>query len=125
MLNRHLRTTYIAVITLIVLMLSSVATSAPLMALKMVNMTNSAMVSNSDHCAEMMNHDTDTTNSKQCHQDTADVDTCCSMACISFFAYLPSYDTYFSRLSQHLKIPQDTLVSKVTYPRSLYRPPIA
>ena len=124
---KHLRTIWIATFTLIALTLSSVASSAPLMSLKMLSMTHNATMSIDGHCAEMSNHGMHDTSvkDKQCDQKMADVDTCCSMACVSFSAYIPNNNTHLSRLSQLVKIPQDTNSHKSNYPRSLYRPPIA
>ncbi|WP_305420006.1 hypothetical protein [Photobacterium leiognathi] len=124
---KHLRTVWIATFTLIALTLSSVASSAPLMSLKMLSMAHNTTMNTDGHCAEMSSHGmhNPAMEDKHCDQKMADIDTCCSMACISFSAYIPSHNTHLSRVSQLAKIPQDTYTQKSTYPRSLYRPPIA
>ncbi|WP_305815549.1 hypothetical protein [Photobacterium leiognathi] len=126
MSKKHLCKILITTFTLITLTITSVVSSAPVMTIKMLSMSQNNSMEDHKYCSELSEseHHKSITGGKHCKQDIASKDICCSVACISFFAYVPNHDVFFSWPSQLVKIVIDTYNKYSAYPHSLYRPPI-
>ncbi|WP_297482599.1 hypothetical protein [uncultured Photobacterium sp.] len=130
MYSKRLRTIWITSFTLIALLLSSVASSAPLMSIKMLSMNNSITVMSStmDYCDDesMVDHQHHQAQQSAAHCDKmGGVDNCCSMACLSNIAFLPSqFENLFQPSNLTLIAIEKTPQLNTTTP-TLYRPPIA
>ena len=127
---KRLRTIWITSFTLIALLLSSVASSAPLMSIKMLSMNNSMMVMSStmDCCDDesMASHEHHQAQQSAAHCDKmGGVDNCCSIACLSNIAFIPSqFENLFQPSNLTLIAIEKTHQLNTTTP-TLYRPPIA
>ncbi len=127
---KRLRTIWITSFTLIALLLSSVASSAPLMSVKMLNMNHSMMVMSSsmDCCDDesMTDHQHHQAPESPSHCDNmGGIDNCCSIACVSSVAFLPHNFNSLSQQSNLTLIAIEKTHQLNTSTPTLYRPPIA
>ncbi|PSU74235.1 hypothetical protein C9J19_12830 [Photobacterium phosphoreum] len=127
---KRLRTIWITSFTLIALLLSSVASSAPLMSAKMLSMNHSMMVmSPSMDCCDdesMTDHQHHQAPESPSHcNKMGGIDKCCSIACISNVAFLPSQFENLSQPSNLTLIAIEKTHQLNTSTPTLYRPPIA
>ncbi|PSU93809.1 hypothetical protein [Photobacterium kishitanii] len=127
---KRLRTIWITSFTLIALLLSSVAASAPLMSVKMLGMNNTmtTMSSTMDCCDDesMTSHQHHQAPKSTTHCDKmGGIDKCCSVACFTGVAFLPSpFSRIFQQSTRTLITIEKTHHLNTTTP-TLYRPPIA
>ena len=127
---KRLRTIWIVRFTVIALLLSSVATSAPLMSIKMLSINNMMMTMSStmDCCDDesIASHQHYQTPESNFHCDKmGEIDKCCSVACFTGIAFLPSpFDNLFQQSNLTLIAIEKTHHLKTLTP-TLYRPPIA
>ncbi|MEC6816904.1 hypothetical protein VXS05_17965 [Photobacterium toruni] len=127
---KRLRTIWITSFTLIALLLSSVAFSAPLMSIKMLGMNNSMMTMSlpMDCCDDesMTPHQHHQAQQSTVHCDKmGGIDNCCSVACLSNIAFLPSQFEHLSQPSNLTLIAIEKTHQLNTTTPTLYRPPIA
>ncbi|MEZ8127721.1 hypothetical protein [Enterovibrio norvegicus] len=133
------RTYWISIISLLVMLMSGVASGSTMMAMDVMSteqVTSHTASSNVLDCQM-----TDTSSNPHAHHTNApkasntesphcgsmdDMDTnCCTLVCVSVFAFLASdYHAVLHRSALAL-IPTESNHTLFTFPRSLYRPPIA
>ncbi|MEI8595849.1 hypothetical protein [Photobacterium sp. Hal280] len=113
--------------TSLVLMVSSVVNSTPLMTFSMIS---GSMVTADHHCAGM-SHTADTEHAEHSAQQPSGCDhemtmahTCCTATCSPAFV-LPVQYQLFPLMSQLALRPAESKASVVDTSRTLYRPPIA
>ncbi|WP_163922615.1 hypothetical protein [Photobacterium sp. Alg240-V54] len=129
MYRKRLRTIWIISFTLMALLLSSVASSAPLMSLKMLSMNNSMVTMSPmmDYCDDesMTDHQHHQVQESTSHCDKiGGMDKCCSIACLSNVAFLPSQFESLSQPSNLTLIAIEKTHQLSTTTPTLHRPPI-
>lgn len=121
------RTIWLTLLTSLVLIVSGVVNSTPLMTFSMIS---DSMIPAEHHCAGM-SHTADNEHSEHsaqqppgCDHDMTMAHTCCTATCSTAFV-LPVQHQPFSLNSQLALRPAESVVSVVYTSQSLYRPPIA
>ncbi|MGR5192510.1 hypothetical protein ACPV4H_01355 [Vibrio rotiferianus] len=133
---KSMHTIWLTLFTMLVLLVSSVANSEPLMNMQMMskgmmNHGQSMMKSDSEHCgmSDMMNiamtEDGDVAeNNMDCGSGSGMVHTCCTAACTIVFVPLPIPVNYTSQIVYRAAISPEKISPVVHVSQDLYRPPI-
>lgn len=129
-----IRIFWISIISMFAMLSSSIASSAPLMALQMISASSHqsevpsgcVMVDSNQLSHSMpMSHSSMEESSNHCMSDAPSIHNCCTAACVSVFAFLPQTSYSLPAQYQLALIPYESAKSVVQRQQSLYRPPIA
>lgn len=139
---KTLHTIWLTLLTTLILLVSSVVNSAPLMNLKMMQsnsmLSTDTIANSSDHCGS---HNMDMSMSKMdsmamshssassdmsvgCEETSGMVHNCCTTACSFVFVSLPVPENQAYPLTFRTTINLETTETVVAISRDLYRPPI-
>ncbi|CAE6918204.1 hypothetical protein ACOMICROBIO_GDFFDHBD_01821 [Vibrio sp. B1REV9] len=140
---KSLHTIWLTLFSTLVLLVSSVANSEPLMNIQMMSNANGMMnhgqsmiKSNSEHCGmpdmmddsitdvSMSEDGNDTETDMNCGGGSGMVHTCCTAACTIVFAPLPIPVNYTSQIVYRAAISPEKISPVVHVSQDLYRPPI-
>ncbi|MGF1705127.1 hypothetical protein [Enterovibrio baiacu] len=133
------RTYWISIISLLVMLMSGVASGSTMMAMDMMSteqVTSRTASSDVPNCSTMDTssnphaHHTDVpktshTESPHCGSMDDMETNCCTLVCVSVFAFLASDHQAVLHRTALALIPTESNHALMTFPRSLYRPPIA
>ncbi len=129
-----IRIFWISIISMFAMLSSSIASSAPLMALQMISASShqsevpsGCVMVDSNQLSHSMPMDNSSMqeNSSHCMSDAPSIHNCCTAACVSVFAFLPQTAYNLPAQYQLALIPYESAKSVVQRQQSLYRPPIA
>lgn len=138
------RKIWIVIVSMLTILTSSFANSAPMMALQMLNLgnVNTELHSHNDtgHCASLKTFEKSSTHHDHHHSDTlahantpsagcADnsdtMDNCCSAVCANIVFIQSAIDESIQRKTQRTLISLDHRDALLSRQSSLFRPPIA
>ncbi|MEI2564580.1 hypothetical protein V7T16_12825 [Vibrio metoecus] len=129
-----IRIFWISIISMFAMLNSSIASSAPLMALQMISASShqsevpsGCVMVDSNQLSHSMPMDNSSMqeNSSHCMSDAPSIHNCCTAACVSVFAFLPQTAYNLPAQYQLALIAYESAKSVVQRQQSLYRPPIA
>lgn len=129
-----IRIFWISIISMFAMLSSSIASSAPLMALQMISASShqsevpsGCVMVDSNQLSHSMPMDNSSMqeNSSHCMSDAPSIHNCCTAACVSVFAFLPQTAYNLPAQYQLALIAYESAKSVVQRQQSLYRPPIA
>ncbi|MEX3071137.1 hypothetical protein AB3Y13_04905 [Vibrio alginolyticus] len=132
---KPLHTIWLTLMTTLILLVSGVVNSAPLMSLKMMQSNTSVsadtMVHTSEHCGshnmEMSRSQSpsSTASEMNCSDSSDMVHNCCTTACSYVFVSLPVFSNQAYPLAYRATISPEIAEPVVQVSNDLYRPPIA
>ncbi|MCZ0922073.1 hypothetical protein [Vibrio diabolicus] len=135
---KSLHTIWLTLCTTLILLVSSVVNSAPLMSLKMMSsdammsVHTAEMASENDHCgspsmsmemASSLSSDS-AEMTMSCVDGSGMIHNCCTASCSFVFVPLPATDNQLSPLACRASIASEITAPVVQVPHDLYRPPI-
>ncbi|MEZ8082216.1 hypothetical protein [Enterovibrio norvegicus] len=133
------RTYWISLISLLVMLMSGVASGSTMMAMDMLptkqvtphtassNVLDCQMTdwSSNPHAHHTNIPKTSSTESPHCGSMDDMETNCCTLVCVSVFAFLASDHQAVLHRTALALVPTESNHALITFPRSLYRPPIA
>ncbi|MFG6247725.1 hypothetical protein [Vibrio diabolicus] len=129
---KSLHTIWLTLCTTLILLVSSVVNSAPLMSLKMMSVHMTEMASENDHCgspsmsmemASSLSSDS-AEMTMSCVDGSGMIHNCCTASCSFVFVPLPATDNQLSPLACRASIASEITAPVVQVTHDLYRPPI-
>ncbi len=131
---KPLHTIWITLLTTLILLVSGVVNSAPLMNLKMMQSNPSvsadSVANTSEHCGShnmemsMSLSPASTTSDMHCSDSSGMVHNCCTTACSFVFVSLPVPADQPHPQANRASISLETAATAIQISQSLYRPPI-
>lgn len=130
---KPLHTIWLTLMTTLILLVSGVVNSAPLMNLKMMQsnaaVSSDTVANTSEHCGshnmEMSMSLSSTTSEMDCSDGSDMVHNCCTTACSYVFVSLPVFTNQAYPLAYRTTISPEIAEPVVQVSNDLYRPPIA
>ncbi|MDF4731277.1 hypothetical protein P3531_01650 [Vibrio parahaemolyticus] len=129
---KSLHTIWLTLCTTLILLVSSVVNSAPLMSIKMMPEHMTEMASTNDHCgspsmsmemASSLSSDS-TEMAMSCVDGSGMIHNCCTASCSFVFVPLPAPVSQLSPLAYRASIASEITAPVVQVTHDLYRPPI-
>ncbi|MCA0936469.1 hypothetical protein LCL85_13090 [Vibrio alginolyticus] len=130
---KPLHTIWLTLMTTLILLVSGVVNSAPLMSLKMMQsnaaVSSDTVANTSEHCGshnmEMSMSLPSTSSEVDCSDGSDMVHNCCTTACSYVFVSLPVFTNQAYPLAYRTAISPEIAEPVVQVSNDLYRPPIA